>query len=374
MTRRRRRSVAPLAAVLAAALAVPARTPLPAGGPAAAAVPAPIEGFGAVTAGGAGKPACVVTSLADGGPGTLRECLSGGHRHVRFVVAGIIALASQLDVHGPFVTIDGFTAPPPGITLSGAGLNIWDSVSEAHDVVVRGLRIRSAGALTDGKSSQDCIGLDGRGVYNVVIDHVSIHDCADGGIDISAGPKNITIQWSIVSAAKAMLWGSTSSSADRETSRISMHHTMLICGATAAGCDRFPLIRASGSTVMADLRRNVFQGWLRANGTKIEPAAWVNVVGNAYIPRADATLSQRQGSLDVQPGTKVYTADNVELGPAPRPDLNEKGNQARPMPAPPITARALGCVVRDAGMHPRDAVDTALLAHAAAVPAECDEE
>ena len=127
---------------------------LPPGAPAAA-MHAPIEGFGAVTPGGAGRAACVVTSLFDSGSGTLRECLSGGNRRVVFAVAGTIALASQLDVHGPFVTIDGFTAPAPGITLRGGGLNIWDRGDDAHDIIVRGLRIRDVGRPSAGKSATD---------------------------------------------------------------------------------------------------------------------------------------------------------------------------------------------------------------------------
>lgn len=334
---------------------------------------APMEGFGAVTTGGAGRPECVVSSLDDGGPRTLRACLVMGHRHVTFAVAGTIHLASQLSIGGPFVTVDGLTAPSPGITLKGFGLNIWDQ----HDVVVRGLRIRGAGGGFSGKSSTDCIGMKGPGTYNVVIDHVSIHDCADGGIDITAGPTNITIQWSIVSTRKAMLWGSTSSSRSHATDRISMHHTALICGPAplvdGAGCDRFPLIRASGYDLKADLRRNVFSGWLRANGTKVEPAAWVNVVGNAYIPAPHSTFMHRQHSIAVNPGTRVHTAGNVELGPPPRPDLNANGNEARPLPAPPITERELGCVVHEAGMHPRDAVDQQLLSVVSQVPGACAE-
>jgi hypothetical protein len=332
---------------------------------------APVEGFGAVTPGGAGRPDCVVSSLDDGGPRTLRTCLSMGHRHVRFAVAGTIHLASQLSIGGPFVTVDGLTAPSPGITLKGFGLDI----SDQHDVIVRGLRIRGAGGGFSGKSSTDCIGLKGPGTYNVVIDHVSIHDCADGGIDITAGPRDVTIQWSIVSTRKAMLWGSTSSSRSHATDRISMHHTALICGPgpliDGAGCDRFPLIRASAYVLKADLRRNIFSGWLRANGTKVEPAAWVNVVGNAYIPAPHSTLPQRQRSIAVKPGTRVHTARNVELGAPPRPDLNANGNEADPMPAPSIAEHELACVARDAGMHPRDAVDQQLLTVGSQVPGAC---
>ena len=93
-----------------------------------------------------------------------------------------------------------------------------------------------------------------------------------------------------------------------------MHHSMMICNDRPAGCDRFPLIRASGFPMRVDLRRNVFEGWIRANGTKIESPAHVNVVGNAYIPRSAATFSQRAASLQVDAGSRVFTVDNVELG------------------------------------------------------------
>jgi hypothetical protein len=336
----------------------------------AAETPTPIEGYGALTRGGADHPECLVESLEDAGPGTLRGCLTSGNRHVRFAVGGTIALASQLTIQGSFVTIDGLGAPPPGITLRGWGLDIRD----VHDVIVRGLRIRDAGpppSSSSGKSSTDCIGVKGPGAFNIVIDRISIHNCADGGIDISSGPKDITIQWSIVSTRKAMLWGSTSSSPQRDTDRISLHHSMLICGAERIGCDRLPLVRANGYPLRADIRHNVFEGGLRANATKIEPAAEVNVVGNAYIPRPASTLAQRQDSIAVNPGTRVYTAGNVELGASPRPELDSNGNEAHPFSAPPITERALGCVVRGAGMHPRDAVDRQLLRSVTSVPEDC---
>jgi hypothetical protein len=359
--------------VVAGSVLAPPGAALPSGARPAEANHTAIEGFGAVTTGGAGQPPCVVRSLGDSGPGTLRACVSSGRRYVTFVVAGTIALESQLEVHGPFVTIDGFSAPAPGITLLGWGLNIWDTVPDTHDIVVRGLRIRDVGRPSGRKSSTDCVGLNGPGVFNIVLDHLSIANCADGGIDISSGPKNVTIQWSVISTGKALLWGSTSSSDRKDTDRISMHHTMVICGTDALGCDRFPLVRASGYAVRADVRRNVFGRWLRASGTNIEPAAWVNVIGNAYLPHPESLFSHRQESLAVHPGARVYTEGNVELGRPPRPDLNKNGNETRPMPAPPITEHQLGCVLRDAGMHPRDPVDRTLVALAAAAPSDCDE-
>jgi pectate lyase len=320
----------------------------------------PIEGFGAGARGGTGQSECIVSNLANRGSGTLRDCLVAGNRTIKFSVAGTIQLASVLRLHS-FVTIDGFSAPAPGITLQGYGLSIQD----VQHVVVRALRIRDAG-LSD---KSDCISIYGLSQH-IVIDHVSIANCGDGAIDISSGPKDITLQWSLFSTRIPHLWGSTADSPRTDTDRISMHHTLVICGGLPI-CDRFPLIRANGYPLRVDLRGNIFQGWTRTNGTKIERAAQVNVVGNAYIPRPESTFEQRGASLQVNDGTRVYASDNVELGEAPRPNLNDSGNQRAPLAAPSVTRADLGCVVQAAGMAPRDAEDQRLLTFVSAVPAVC---
>jgi pectate lyase len=334
----------------------------------------PIEGFGAATTGGAGQPDCVVTSLDDSGTGSLRECLAAGNRFVHFAVAGTIHLMRAIDVPSN-VTVDGLTGPPPGITITNRGFQVFD----ASNIIMRGLRIRDVGFVTPSDpiggtgtvtAEVDCISVAGA-VQNVVFDRMSIYGCGDGAIDISSGPKDITIQWSILSTWKGALWGSTSSSDRRDTDRISMHHSAMICNDRPDGCDRFPLIRASGFATRVDLRRNIFEGWIRANGTKIESPGQVNVVGNAYVPRADATFSQRNGSIRIDAGSRVYTAGNLELGAGPQPDLNDNGTETEPFPAPAIAMRDLGCVLRDAGVQPRDEVDQMIVSFVPQVPTAC---
>jgi hypothetical protein len=90
----------------------------------------PDEGFG-VTAGGDGGEVYRVTSLADTlppGPGTLRDAVSRPHRRIVFDVAGEIRLVDYLFIRQPYLTIDGLSAPAPGITLRDFG------------VVIRGIR------------------------------------------------------------------------------------------------------------------------------------------------------------------------------------------------------------------------------------------
>src|SRR5512133_789216 len=83
----------------------------------------PAEGFGALARGGEGGQVIAVTSLADGGEGTLRKALGeSGPRIIRFNVEGAIQLKSRLRCTDGRVTIDGATAPGGGITLQDHGL------------------------------------------------------------------------------------------------------------------------------------------------------------------------------------------------------------------------------------------------------------
>ncbi|MCB2408871.1 pectate lyase family protein [Hymenobacter lucidus] len=129
------------------------------------------EGGGAHVFGGQGGKVYVVKSLADSGPGTLREALEqGGARIIVFNVAGIIRLQSPIIIRAPYVTIAGQTAPGDGICV--AGESIWINT---HDVVVRYLRFRRG--ATDVARRDD--GLGGNPVGNIIIDHVS----ASWGLD-----------------------------------------------------------------------------------------------------------------------------------------------------------------------------------------------
>lgn len=344
---------------------------------------APIEGFGAPSQGGSGQPECVVTTLAAGGTGSLRDCLAGGNRDIKFSVAGVIQLpdpGGELFVQSN-TTVDGFSAPEPGITIQGNALRIWD----AKHVIIRNVRIHNVGFIGTTPSNQfgtvtheiDCVDVQGTSQY-VVFDHVSVRNCGDGGIDIKAPAKDVTIQWSIVSTWKTHLWGSTQAAEQPITGRISYHHNAMICndqGPTPPdprGCDRMPLIRAAGSDMLVDFRRNIVNGWIRANGTKVEPNARVNVVGNAYIPQPTTSVSDRQSSISVPAGTQVYTAGNVEYPPSGTPvNMNVQGNMGAPHSVPVVTDYEIGCAVVRAGAWPRDAFDTVLLGYAAAVPTAC---
>lgn len=113
----------------------------------------------------------VVTSLADSGPGTLREaCEAGGPRVVVFNVAGEIKLKRPINIVAPYITIAGQTAPGDGIVLTGETMEV-----DTHDVIIRFMRFRR-GAMDVAHRDDAC---GGNGIGNIIYDHCS----ASWGLD-----------------------------------------------------------------------------------------------------------------------------------------------------------------------------------------------
>lgn len=331
---------------------------------------AALEGFGAATPGGAGGSVYHVTSLADSGPGTLRDAVSQGHRYVVFAVGGTIRAESAIQVRGAFVTIDGATAPPPGITLTNRGLQIRGTLG-AHDVIVRHLRVRDAAA----SDSTDCVQVS-HGAYNVVLDHVSVSGCGDGAIDITGDPngggpptRDVTVAWSILAepaSHKTMLikYGAT---------RVSLHHNLFVRGTT-----RNPQITREGDApddgTTVDMRNNVVWDWGGGYGTLVRFGATANVLGNLYGNPSGSRNDQAQALIvcgaprwassgscsDQGPGVeaRAFAFGNVSLDGV---DVDAAGTEAAPFPAPgpalESACDAAARVVAGAGAQPEDAVD-----------------
>jgi pectate lyase len=314
------------------------------------------EGFGASTRGGEGQPVYRVTNLKDSGSGSLRDALSRGNRMIVFAVQGEIALQSEIRVKGAFITIDGFTAMSPGITIKNHGLYFL----KAHDVIVRGLRIRNA--KKDGIWITD-------GAYNIVVDHVSVSGSGDGNIDITRdGTRDITVSWCILAEPageqKNMLLAFRSS-------RITLHHNLF-----TASSQRNPQqtyddtydTKAPDTTL--DMRNNLIWDWGKNYGTRIRYGAKANVVGNYYAAnggdRKDALVICKKGgptSSACHGGVpesfaQVYTQGNYS---ADGVNVNGKGTEATAFPAPPISlsdAQSAACdAFAEAGVRPLDSID-----------------
>ena len=165
----------------------------------------PFKGFGGNTVGGRGGEVYTVENLNAAGPGSLREAIQqSGPRVIRFSVPGTIHLSKPLIVKNQYLTIDGSSAPAPGITLSGGGI-----VIEASEVIVTHLKIR-VGDDPQGPDPEDRDGItihipsnSTQSVENIVIDHCSISWAVDENIgtwiDGDAELKNITISHNIIS-------------------------------------------------------------------------------------------------------------------------------------------------------------------------------
>jgi hypothetical protein len=92
---------------------------------------------------------CVVSTLANSGAGSLRTCVTETRsrpRLVTFSVGGEIVISTPIEIRQPYLTIDGFTAPSPGITVRNTqeatppgGRNM--AIIMEHDIILRGLRI-----------------------------------------------------------------------------------------------------------------------------------------------------------------------------------------------------------------------------------------
>jgi len=299
-------------------------------------------GFGYRTTGGAGRRVFSVTTLADSGPGSLRDALSKADRDggtIRFAVGGEIALLSGLDVPNR-TTIDGSSAPAPGITLlgerAGAGgtgvLNLYQG-----NVIVRGLRIRNA--MNDGIH---IVPRRGEAVANIVVDHCSITSSDDGGIDITGRNGLQVTDVTIISnylagnggpCAKGMCGGA--SLAKYGVTRLSYYYNFW-----DKNLRRTPSI--SGDDVIADVRYNVVRAPVQG-GMQIRDGARANLVGNVLIGQK-ATVAVKLW------GGQAYVRDTPS-------DLG-KGNIAQPLAVPhPPEAKTAAAVMSNAGAMPRDQLD-----------------
>jgi hypothetical protein len=310
------------------------------------------QGFGAATPGGAGQPVYHVTNLNDSGPGSLRDAVFQGNRYVVFDVAGEIALASKVPVRGAFVTIDGSSAPSPGITLKNAGLNI-SGIKGAHDLIVRGIRVR--GSAEDGIQIVD-------GAYNIVIDHVSIDGSADGNLDLGTGSHDVTISWSIFSG------NDTNMLIKFNPSRVSLHNNLFVNAIQRNPQVRIDNIGTVATDTTVDMRNNLVWDWGGGSGTLIWHGPWANVVENYYA----ANGGDSADALTVSDGARAFVTNNFSLDAL---NVNIGGTEGIPFAAPIVdtidACAAAQAILAAAGAPPRDAVDQQHLSEILLPPPPC---
>lgn len=129
------------------------------------------RGAGARVTGGRGGRVMRVTTLADSGPGSLREALEAtGPRIITFAVSGTFRVESTLRPGDGDFTIAGHTAPAGGVTITGRRRVL---VFEAVDnFIVRYIRVRPEYYLDAERDGSDAAEL--LGASNYILDHVSV--------------------------------------------------------------------------------------------------------------------------------------------------------------------------------------------------------
>lgn len=147
------------------------------------------EGFGAAVTGGRKGQVCHVTTLADSGTGSLRDCVSGSNRIVVFDISGVIAIASPLVTAGDNITIAGQSAPGNGVTVYGNG----SSFSNRTNIIVRYMRFRQG--INSGSGTKAVNITDGQ---NMIFDHVSVQWGRWDNFGITGTSSTVTLQNSII--------------------------------------------------------------------------------------------------------------------------------------------------------------------------------
>jgi hypothetical protein len=140
-----------------------------------------------------------VTNLNDSGTGSFRAAM-GSNRNIVFDVGGSITLNSEVIGTGlSNLSIDGTTAPSPGITFLQHGIQFRSS----HNIILKNFRHR-AGDYGGGDSTGDggCI-VFFPSCYDLVVDHISVSGYTDEAIDFYDGCYDFTIQNCILGVASA---------------------------------------------------------------------------------------------------------------------------------------------------------------------------
>ncbi len=268
------------------------------------------EGFGAFSKGGRGGRVYHVTTLDDGGPGSLRDAVDAeGPRIVVFDVSGTIRLKKAIAIENPFITIAGQTAPGDGICLRDATLGVG-----TDHVVIRFLRCR----LGDQGTGGDAVSI-GAG-HQIVVDHCSAGWSLDEALSSSTGEprlSDITVQWCFITEAlnpKNHAFGSLIRGC--HGARYSYHHNLYAHNRgrnprPGNYDDRNPHDKDPNGLLL-DFRNNVMYDWGGSyagyNADK-ESVTKLNYVGNYLVPGPSSSVTgkaYREGS----PYNRGYFAGN----------------------------------------------------------------
>ena len=282
-------------------------------------------GFGRNATGWRGGAVIKVTTLDDGGPGSLRACAAGNRPRVCiFEVGGTIEVDSTIAV-GANVYLAGQTAPGDGVQLRlGRASSRPIMVRAADDVVIRHLRVRP-GPSRAASSSVDGIGIFDS--HDVILDHLSVQYATDELLSIGTlrgSSFDVTVQDSVFA------WG-----LDRANHPKGKHSKgALICTMDSSGeCGRISLVRnlfahnrdrnpdLKGTAIgPVEIVNNVFYNPRSQFGEFYDVSGdlVVNYIGNAALSGPSTRRSEPPYAVEIRSGfseafdAHVYVRDNID--------------------------------------------------------------
>lgn len=283
----------------------------------------PQEGFGALANGHLVGvfTTYTVTSLGGGfGAGTFGGGIASNRRIV-FAVSGTITGRFDMSNIVNF-TIDGTTAPYPGITFTGNGGEAAISIANGcSNIVVIGLTLANSnsagnGGNTDGLNVQ-------QNATNVMIKHCFAYGNTDGNIDFAEDCTNCTMQYCVIGNHVGNLSGDTGGTLVTGR-KISVHHNFFYPKSPNPDeGERFPFAHFNYGTQVAgeaklDARSNLI--WMFGRGSShtgsgfgvcVSYAANGNAVNNyAYTPGSDTTNCITRSAYG-EPDGNLYASGNL---------------------------------------------------------------
>jgi len=309
-----------------------------------------------------------VTTLADSGAGSLRDCVVQGFPRVCvFEVSGRITLASDLLVTQPDLIVAGQTAPSPGIMITNGGFNI-----QSHDVRIEHLALRSG----DGSSGTDpsvrrSVTVQGLVAYNIKLRNLSMSWGVDSNMTTSGPVENVTVQDSIIAEA---LWRSIHPLGARSNGVLvgeKARGMVFVGNLIASNVDRN--IRWKYDT-RGEMINNLIHGWggsTNWNTTNISDldnkdiGTYLDVIGNVYQPgpvglkNAYAVYSENTPT-----GTRLFVLNNIAPMISNVESAYRSGSRLFPGPTPIPASSVVSSVTSKAGARPwdRNADDARIIA------------
>lgn len=256
-----------------------------------------------------------VTSLADTGDGTLRDCVQQPVPRVCvFEVSGRLKLSSDLIVTEPDLIVAGQTAPSPGVMITNGGFNI-----QVNKVRIEHLVIRPGDEASGTSPSQRrAITVSDGFADDIRLKNLSLSWGVDSNVTTIGAVDRVLLKDSIIAEA---LWRSIHPLGSRgngvlvgETAEDVIFQGNLI----AANNDRN--IRWKYNTT-GEMINNVIFGW---GGTSswnttnlsdldnIDVPTKLDVIGNVYVPGPQGLKTAYAVYSENMPtGSKVYLVDNI---------------------------------------------------------------